>query len=163
LANQYPAITAEQAALIAESKLFLVASVAPDLSAGPDGQGAVNVSPKGNVPLRVIDPGTVAYLDYHGSGNETARHAEAGGPITVMVMALEGDDPAIVRLYGQATVEPLESELGRTLLEDGVEEKGLRQVVRIDVSSTATSCGYGVPIFRFEAGRKSSQRGRRFK
>ena len=50
---------------------------------------AVNVSPKGGVPLHIIGPNRVAYLDYTGSGNETARHSEAGSPVTVMICAFE--------------------------------------------------------------------------
>ena len=116
------------------------------------------------MPLHVVDANHVAYLDYHGSGNETARHAVAGGPLTLMVMAMESDDAAIVRLYGRATVEPLEtSPHAELLLADCREPKGLRQVVVLEVAGTQTSCGYGVPIFRYAGDRAASQRGRRYK
>ena len=75
---------------------------------GPHGIGPVNLSPKGGVPLHVISPTRVAYLDYKGSGNETARHVRAGSPITLMVCSFEAEDAAIVRLYGRAHVVPLE-------------------------------------------------------
>ena len=88
MATVHDRITAEQADLIREAPVFFVASVAPDLSAGPSGQGPVNLSPKGGSPLHVIDDHRVAYLDYTGSGNETARHTSAGGPITLMVMSM---------------------------------------------------------------------------
>ena len=117
LANHHDQITPEQLAMIRESRLFFVASAHAGLDPGPQGQGAVNLSPKGNVPLEVIDPNHVAYLDYHGSGNETARHADSGGPVTLMVMSLQAGDAAIVRLYGRATIEPLEeSPLAERLL-----------------------------------------------
>ena len=48
------AITPEQADLIRTSPMFFVASVAPNLSDGPDGQGPVNLSPKGATPLHVV-------------------------------------------------------------------------------------------------------------
>jgi hypothetical protein len=163
VATHHTEITPEQQALIRESKVFFVASVHPELREGPEGQGPVNVSPKGNVPLCVIDANRVAYLDYHGSGNETARHAVAEGPVTVMVMSIEPEDAAIVRLYGHATVETLEkSPHAERLLETCPERKGLRQVVTIDVQRTQTSCGYGVPVLEYVADRQSSQRGRRF-
>jgi hypothetical protein len=112
----------------------------------------------------VIDENRVAYLDYHGSGNETARHATLGGPVTVMVMSLQQEDAAIVRLYGRAVVESIEeSTLAERLLETCRERKGLRQVVTIDVQHTQTSCGYGVPVLEYLGDRRSSQRGRRFK
>lgn len=164
MATHHPTITPEQQALIREARLFFVASAHPALEDGPQGQGPVNVSPKGNVPLHVIDGSRVAYLDYHGSGNETARHAEAQGPVTVMVTSLGSEDAAIVRLYGHARVEPVESSpLAERLLAECRERKGLRQVITIEVTHTQTSCGYGVPVFQYVADRTPSQRGRRFK
>lgn len=164
MATHYDKITPEQQALIRESRVFFVASAHARLEAGPSGQGGVNLSPKGNVPLEVIGPNRVAYLDYHGSGNETARQLGSGGPVTVMVMSMQGEDAAIVRLYGQGRVEPVEdSPLAERLLASCREPRGLRQVVTIDVEHTQTSCGYGVPVFEFVADRESSQRGRRFK
>ena len=75
MATSYTCITEDQAALIEIAPLFFVASAAPDMAAGPAGQGAVNLSPKGGTPLHIIDANRVAYLDYQGSGNQTARHA----------------------------------------------------------------------------------------
>ena len=91
---------------------------------------------------------------YTGSGNETARHATAGGPVTVMICSFEEEDPAVVRLYGKATVTPLdESPMAELVLERTADEEiGLkkRQVITIDVESTATSCGYWVPVLSYE-------------
>jgi hypothetical protein len=85
MAACYTSITDEQAALIRIAPLFFVASVDPKLLKGPDNVGPVNLSPKGGVKLHIINPHRVAYLDYPGSGNETARHARMGGPITIML------------------------------------------------------------------------------
>jgi len=52
--------------------MFFVATVDPSLANGPHDVGPVNVSPKGGVPLHILSPNRVAYLDYGGSGNETA-------------------------------------------------------------------------------------------
>ncbi|PKB66435.1 MAG: hypothetical protein BZY81_07190 [SAR202 cluster bacterium Io17-Chloro-G4] len=84
-------ITEEQANLIKECALFFVATADPELKSGSNGEGAINMSPKGGVPLHVIGPNRIAYLDYVGSGNETARHSNNGGPITVMVCSFEGE------------------------------------------------------------------------
>jgi hypothetical protein len=146
--------------------VFFVASVAADLSDGPDGQGPVNLSPKGGSPLHVIGPNRVAYLDYTGSGNETARHAREGGPITVMVMSMGAEDAAIVRLFGHATVTSVdESPLADILLSATADniELPVRQAVDVTVERTQTSCGYGVPVFEFVSQRVRSERGRRFK
>src|SRR5688500_12517552 len=104
MGSHYDRITPEQLALIEAAPMFFVASVSADLSGGPDGQGPVNVSPRGGTPLHVIDDHRVAFLDYVGSGNETARHAISGGPITLMVMSMDGANAAVVRLYGRAKV-----------------------------------------------------------
>lgn len=174
MADTFDHITPEQAALIRDAKLFFVASVAPDLSPGPAGQGPVNLSPKGGAPLHLIDDHCLAYLDFRGSGNETARHAQAGGgtgeaerggPITLMVMSLD-TDAAIVRLYGHATVTPLDqSPHAERLRADAPGVPGLaeRQVVELRVESTATSCGYGVPVYQYTGDRTQTERGRRYK
>ena len=166
MATYHDSITDEQAALIEASQVFFVASVAPDLSLGPAGQGPVNLSPKGGSPLHIIDRNRVAYLDYTGSGNETARHAAAEGPVTVMVMSMDGEDAAVVRLFGHATIGPVErSELRDVLLGALADEIELpiRQAVDIRIDSTQTSCGYGVPVFEFVKQRVRAERGRRYK
>lgn len=167
MATAFDSITAEQRALIEAAPVFFIASAHPGLEAGPDGQGPVNLSPKGGVTLHVIDDRHVAYLDYGGSGNETARHALAQGPATVMVMSTN-EDAAIVRLYGRATTTPLsESPLRERVLVESEPTTsiglGHRQVVEVEVESTATSCGYGVPLLEFHAQRTKSEHGRRYK
>ena len=128
------------------------------MSEGPDGQGPVNLSPKGGTPLHIISPNRVAYLDYTGSGNQTARHAQAGGAITLMVMSMGKEDAAIVRLFGRATVVPAaESDLGEMLMGSPARDLELpvRQVVDVTVEGTQTSCGYGVPVYDYQGERPS--------
>jgi len=166
MATSYTSITPEQRVLIEEAKLFFVAGVAPDLRKGPAGQGPVNLSPKGGVPLHIINEHRVAYLDYTGSGNQTALHANVGGPITVMVMSLDGEDAAVVRLFGRAHIVPIEeSDLRERLLSTQAAdiELPMRQVIDIAIEGTQTSCGYGVPVYEFVQDRVRAQRGRRFK
>ena len=158
-------ITDEQADLIRNAKVFFVASADPTMGDGPSGEGPVNLSPKGAADLQVIDRHTVAYFDYRGSGNETARHTAAGGPITVMVTSFD-EDAAIVRLYGHAKSTPLEESI---LAEQAEELRGVdiptaeRQVIEISVDRTQTSCGYGVPVYEFKGERSRDQRGMRYK
>ena len=158
-------ITDEQADLIRNAKVFFVASADPAMGAGPNGEGPVNLSPKGAADLQVIDRHTLAYFDYRGSGNETARHASAGGPVTIMVTSFD-EDAAIVRCYGQAVARPLEE----SLLADQAEALRAvemptpeRQVIEITVDCTQTSCGYGVPVYEYQGDRSQQQRGRRYK
>ena len=166
MAKVHPAITDEQAALIRSAPLFFVASAEPAMAKGPHGIGPVNLSPKGGVPLLIVNPTRVAYLDYPGSGNETARHAAAGGAMTLMVCSFEPGDAAIVRLYGRASAQPFaESPYAEALL--GAEYAGpvsvIRQVIVLDVESTLTSCGYGVPVMEFVRHRAATDRGQRYK
>jgi hypothetical protein len=164
MATYYPSITAEQVALIHNAPLFFIASVDPTLTKIPDGNGPVNLSPKGGVRLHVINPHRVAYLDYPGSGNETARHAAAGGPITIMVCSFD-EAAAIVRLFGKATVTPFaESPLAEALVQDSTSElKAPRQVIEIEIEQTMTSCGYGVPVMSLVRERRSADRGKKYK
>ena len=166
MAGTNSAITDEQAALIEAAPLFFVSTVDPLMKATAGGIGPINLSPKGGTPLHVLDRSRVAYLDYKGSGDETARHTRVGGPITVMVCSFEEDDCAIVRLYGRARITPLEeSPVTEFLREKPAGELKLpeRQVVEIEVESTVTSCGYGVPVMAFARERTIGDRGRRFK
>src|SRR4029078_11501805 len=102
MATFYPSITDEQAEVIRSAAVFFVATADPQLERGPQGEGPVNLSPRGGVPLHIIARDRVAFLDYAGSGNETARHSRASGPITGMVCAFGPEYAASVRLYGRA-------------------------------------------------------------
>jgi hypothetical protein len=164
MAGYFTSITPEQAALIRGCALFFVASADARLADGPDGSGPVNVSPKGGVTLHMLSGTRVAWLDVVGSGNETARHAAAGGPVTVMVCSFDAD-AAIVRLYGHARAVPYaESELAQVLRAEArsVMSKP-RQVIEVEVERTMTSCGYGVPLMTLVRERQRDDRGRRYK
>jgi hypothetical protein len=173
MATFFNAITDQQADLIATAPLFFVATFSPQHDDAPKDApqnarkkaGPVNLSPKGGVPLHVIDANTVAYLDYAGSGNETARHIRAGSPVTVMVCSFEEANAAIVRLYGHGTVLPIDnSPLAQMLLQHPATELNakLRQIIKVQVDQTSTSCGYGVPAMRMVRERSVADRGRRF-
>lgn len=161
----HPSLTDKQIALIERSHLFFVASAHPQMENSPKGEGPVNLSPKGGCALHIIDPNTVAYLDYPGSGNETAHHIQAGGPVTVMVMSMDSENAAIVRLYGKGRLEPPDSELAKKVHDAPAENlaNNPRQVFVVSVETTQTSCGYGVPVYTFEGERTREQRGRAFR
>jgi hypothetical protein len=116
--------------------------------------GHVNVSPKGDLRwFRVLGPHEVAYLDFVGSGAETIAHARENGRIVVMFCAFDGP-PRIVRLHGRATVLlPGERGFDELLAHFEPPEHALRSLIRVDVERIADSCGYGVPLMRFDAKR----------
>jgi hypothetical protein len=134
------------AAFLRAQRLFFVAT-AP-LAA----DGHVNLSPKGFDTFRILGPRSVAYLDYTGSGIETIAHLRENGRIVLMFCAFEGP-PMIVRLHGRGTaIEPSDADFAalRSLFPPA---PSLRSIVRVDVERISDSCGYGVPLHRFEGER----------
>jgi hypothetical protein len=165
MANWYTEVTKRQADLLDSACVFFVASADPNLQSGVNGEGPVNVSPRGG-KLLLLSPNRIAILDYGGSGNETHRHIAAGGPMTLMVCSFDEADAAIVRLYGNGKVIRVsDCEYANRLQElvNPAQRVTLRQVIELAVDRTMTSCGYGVPVMSFVQDRNSNQRGRRFK
>jgi hypothetical protein len=132
------------AAWIEQQHLFFVAT------APLAGDGHVNVSPKGDLRwFRILGPREVGYLDFVGSGAETIAHARENGRIVVMFCAFDGP-PRIVRLHGRASVLPPADELAARF---DPPEHGVRSVIHVEVERIADSCGYGVPLMRFDGKR----------
>jgi predicted pyridoxine 5'-phosphate oxidase superfamily flavin-nucleotide-binding protein len=119
-----------------------------------DGDGHVNVSPKGpGGTFRVLGPRRVAYLDVVGSGAETIAHLRENGRIVVMFCAFEGP-PRIVRLHGRGSVMPVDDPaLDGVEFASSARPEARRAVIVVDVKRIADSCGYGVPLMRHEGGR----------
>jgi hypothetical protein len=138
----YETITEELANWIEKRELFFVAT-AP-LSA----DGLINCSPKGLDSFRIINPTTVAYADFTGSGIETAAHLKENGRIVIMFCAFSGP-PLIVRLHGNGTFVDMRSEEFSTLSERFPNQPGVRGYIKVDVSRISDSCGYGVPKFEY--------------
>ena len=149
MVTQYTALDDKHRSFIARQRIFFTASAAPDTR--------VNVSPRSTSALRVLGPNTVAYLDRTGSGNETAAHILAGGRMTIMFCAFDGP-PLILRLHGKGRVLHRHTAEYDRLLADafgGDEPRGARQIVVLDTDLVVTSCGYGVPLFDYQAERPS--------
>ena len=71
-----------------------------------NGDGHINLSPKGLDSFRILSSDKLAYMDIVGSGNETSAHILENGRITFMSCAFDGP-PNILRLYGKGhTVLP---------------------------------------------------------
>ncbi len=133
-------------AFIARQHMFTVAS-APN---GPDGH--INCSPKGLDTFRILSPTRVAYLDFVGSGVETIAHLRQNGRVVLMFCAFDGK-PNIVRLHGRGVaVEPRDREFA-ALRAHFAPANGVRAVVRVDLTRISDSCGYGVPLYRYEGER----------
>jgi hypothetical protein len=126
--------------------LFFVAS------APVDSNGHINVSPKGHDTLRVLGPTVVAYLDLTGSGVETISHLKENGRIVLMFCSFQGP-PNILRLHGRGkVVEPEQPEF-RDLAPHFPEYEGTRAIILVEVSRVSDSCGYSIPLLKYESER----------
>ncbi|HEY6770030.1 MAG TPA: pyridoxamine 5'-phosphate oxidase family protein [Candidatus Sulfotelmatobacter sp.] len=141
--------TLDEAAInfIQAQHMFFVAS-AP-LSAN----GHVNLSPKGLDTFRILDPTTVAYLDFNGSGVETIAHLKENGRIVLMFCAFQGP-PNILRLYGQGRVAEPHDEEFPALATQFPAYEAVRSVIVVSLTRITDSCGYGVPLLKYEGERQ---------
>jgi hypothetical protein len=152
MGREYEGIDQHWREWIARQPLFFVGT------APLDGEGHVNVSPKGPAgTLRVLDERTVAYLDVVGSGAETIAHLRENGRVVVMLCAFEGP-PRILRVHGRGEVvtatDPGFGELlERCAFDEPAHEESRRSVVVVHVTRIADSCGYGVPLMSYEGER----------
>lgn len=133
---------------IGKQRLFFVAT------APTSETGHVNVSPKGHDSFRVLDPKTVGYIDYVGSGVETIAHLRENQRICVLFCAFEGP-PNIVRLHGRGEVFEKGTPRFEELLPSFPHVGGppLRSIVQISLERITDSCGYTVPLFEYQGER----------
>jgi hypothetical protein len=138
----YEAIDQALADFIGTQRMFFVAT------APLEGDGHVNLSPKGLDTFRVLDRHTVAYLDLTGSGVETIAHLKQNGRATIMFCAFQGP-PKILRLYGLGEVlEPEHADFAEIRPLFG-EQVGVRSIIRVHVQRIADACGFSVPRYEF--------------
>ena len=151
MATVYEQLDDELTSFIKRQKLFFVAT-AP-LSA----EGSVNVSPKGDDSLAILDPQTIAYIDLGGSGIETHAHVRENRRITLMFCAFEGA-PSILRIYGEGeTVAFGEPGFAAKMALFPSFERA-RGVVTVRIRRIADSCGWGVPFFEYKGERDQLRR-----
>lgn len=136
MAQFYDQLNDKLTAFIQRQPVFFVATAAAE--------GRINLSPKGNDTLRVLNSKTVAYLDLTGSGSETSAHIIADGRLTMMMCSFD-KDPLILRLYGRGEiVRPGEAKWA-DLVANFTQMPGQRQIVVLHIQSIQTSCGFAVP------------------
>ncbi len=146
MAEFFDALNDEHIAFIHAQQIFFVATACAD--------GRVNLSPKGIESLQVINPHCVAWLDFTGSGNETAAHIHHDGRLTIMLCSF-GPEPLILRLYGTGKVINTASSEWPDYCNRFNNHPWLRQFIALDIDSVQTSCGYGVPQYEFIATRQN--------
>jgi hypothetical protein len=136
MANFKDALTPELTGFIQRQPIFFTASAT--------GSGRINLSPKGMDTFRVFDDRTVGYLDFIGSGNETAAHLKHDGRLTIMFCSFD-EKPLILRLYGKGEAVQFDSPRGQMLHAAFGSLPGERQIILLTIDSLQTSCGFAVP------------------
>lgn len=151
MSSTYEALNDKLKAFIGAQKMFFVAT------APLNGEGRVNVSPKGYDSFKIIDDTTVAYLDLGGSGIETLAHVRENGRITIMFMALNG--PAnILRLYGRGEAVSVGEPRFDAQLAMFAGFDRARSVITVHIDRIADSCGWGIPFYDFVEDRPQLKR-----
>ncbi len=147
----YERLTDKLSAFITAQKMFFVGS------APLSGSGHVNLSPKGYDTLRIIDPQTIMYLDYGGSGIETHAHILENERITLMFCAFEGK-PNIVRLYGRGDVCAFHDPGFKEKLATFPGFDRARAIITVHLTRISESCGYSIPFYDYHGERDQLQR-----
>jgi hypothetical protein len=147
MAKAHPVIDESIRQIIQAQHLFFVGS------APLDPCGHVNISPKGLDTFRILGASTVAYLDLTGSGVETIAHVKENGRVILMFCAFQGR-PSILRLHGRGSVVEPHQPTFAGLEKHFPFHEGVRAIIVIEVTRVATSCGFGVPLLRYEGERQ---------
>lgn len=140
MAERFDSLDKKLTDFIEEQRIFFVGTAAPD--------GRVNISPKGMDSLRVLGPNRLVWLNYTGSGNETATHLLQSNRMTIMFCAFNGA-PLILRLYGQANTMHHDDEAWLELIQLFPDYIGARQIFDMEIDLVQTSCGFAVPNFDY--------------
>ena len=126
---------------IEQQQMYFVATAAQT--------GRINLSPKGLDSFRVQDKEHVLWLNYTGSGNETAAHLKEQNRMTIMFCSFT-EKPLILRLYGTVKSYHSFDTEWPDLLNLFNDQTGARNIFLLEIESVQTSCGYGVPLYEFE-------------
>lgn len=154
MAKWYDELSPALIDFVRAQKLFFIGS------APADGDGFPNVSPKGYDTLDVLGPRELVYVDWPGSGNQTASHTQGGGCLTLMFAGFE-KQAQILRVYGRGRVHAAGSSGFEALtarMRPGMVGEYTRQLIAIDVEKVQTSCGWAVPRYEYLGERDTLER-----
>lgn len=112
-------------------------------------EGKINLSPKGlDETFKIIDENKILWLNYFGSGNETAAHLLEDDRMTIMFCAFEGE-ANILRLYCKAKAIQEKDEKWEEYISHFPIKRAARQVFEVTIENINNSCGMGVPIYDY--------------
>jgi hypothetical protein len=144
MGKQFRELSESHMEFIRKQKMFFVATA-------PMGEGRINLSPKGYDTLRIVDASTLLYLDFAGSGNETAIHIYENKRITLMWCSFD-ESPLILRAYGDGSSVRKGSAAYLQLMGqyfEHVKPEEARRIIKIELEAVQTSCGFGVPLMEY--------------
>lgn len=145
MSKKFLELSDELSRFISDQKIFFVATAAPD--------GKINLSPKGQDSLRVLNSKEILWMNLTGSGNETAAHLSESNRITMMWCAFEGP-PRILRVYGTAQVfHPRDARWSEFSTQIPA-RLGTRQYFLVSIDLIKTSCGEAVPFMDYVKDRR---------
>lgn len=134
-------LNASDIKFIKNQKMFFV-STAPK-------EGKINLSPKGlDDTFKIINENKILWLNYFGSGNETAAHLLEDDRMTIMFCAFEGK-PNILRLYCKAKVIQEKDSSWNEYISQFSVQRAARQVFEVTIENVNNSCGMGVPLYDY--------------
>ena len=149
MAVKFDSINKAHKAFIEKQKMFVIGSAGAD--------GFINVSPKGMESFKIVDENTVVWMNHTGSGNETSAHVQENGRMTIMFNSFD-KAPMILKLYGKATVIHDKDERWEEMSSHFREFVGARQFFKLNVELVLTSCGFGVPQYKYIGERNKLQK-----
>ena len=140
MAVKFDNINEAHKVFVEKQKMFFIGSAGCE--------GFINVSPKGMDTLKIVDEKTVVWLNHTGSGNETSAHVQENGRMTIMWCSFD-KKPMIMKFYGQATVIHEKDERFEEMSAYFETFVGTRQFFELKVELVLTSCGFGVPRYKY--------------
>ena len=144
MGKQFESLSDKHIQFIEAQKIYFVGTAADT--------GTVNISPKGGDSLRVINGNQIAWLNFTGSGNESAAHVLQNPRMTIMFCAFEGK-PLILRAYGKVQVLHHKDAQWSEFSALFPSNTGARQIFILDIDLVQASCGMSVPFFTYESDR----------
>lgn len=149
MAVKFESINIAHKEFIEKQKMFVIGSAGAE--------GFINVSPKGMDSFKIIDENTVIWMNHTGSGNETSAHVQENRRMTILFNSFD-KAPMILKLYGQATVIHDKDESWKEMSSHFPEYIGARQFFEMKVELVLTSCGFGVPQYKYIGERNTLQK-----
>ncbi|WP_031428354.1 pyridoxamine 5'-phosphate oxidase family protein [Flavimarina sp. Hel_I_48] len=146
MGKKYTSLNTKLISFIKKQHLYFVGTA--------QAEGRVNISPKGQDTLHILNDNQLIWLNLTGSGNESAAHIVADNRMTIMLCSFD-KNPLILRMYGTARVYHERDTEFHELMSHFKELPGARQIFKLHIDLVQTSCGFGVPFMDYQSERET--------